>query len=391
MGAGPGRHGRDPVRDGRAPRARLGDPRHGGHGLRLRRASPRTWSSRPSRSARCCASATASRQGADDDFTVRNLNEMAVAQESASRVMAMLLLCVASISLLVGGIGIMNILLVSVTERTREIGIRMAVGARRQHILLQFLVEAVVLSGAGGVIGVVLGVAAAWRHFDVCRLADADLGRRGRGRAPVLGDGRRLLRLLAGAPRRRSRSDRGASLRVGGRTAGRQADRSRRSRGERRDAGRTLQRGVSREDGRAAAAALEPRRSPCSSSTCCGPSACCSGSSTCASIRAWPRIPSISTTCPTRTVWSARSPGPRSPRRAVFALAARAWRASLVVGAAVASHWLLDWVVHRPDLLLWGGSAKHGLALWNFPVVALALELAAADRERRRRGCARAR
>ena len=100
-------------------------------------------------------------QGADDDFTVRNLNEMAMAQESASRVMAMLLLCVASISLLVGGIGIMNILLVSVTERTREIGIRMAVGARRQHILLQFLVEAVVLSGAGGVIGVVLGIAAA--------------------------------------------------------------------------------------------------------------------------------------------------------------------------------------------------------------------------------------
>jgi len=99
--------------------------------------------------------------GADDDFTVRNLNEMAMAQESASQVMAMLLLCVASISLLVGGIGIMNILLVSVTERTREIGIRMAVGARRQHILLQFLVEAVVLSGAGGVIGVLLGVAAA--------------------------------------------------------------------------------------------------------------------------------------------------------------------------------------------------------------------------------------
>jgi len=99
--------------------------------------------------------------GADDDFTVRNLNEMAVAQETASRVMAMLLLCVASISLLVGGIGIMNILLVSVTERTREIGIRMAVGAKRRHILLQFLVEAVVLAGAGGVLGVVLGIASA--------------------------------------------------------------------------------------------------------------------------------------------------------------------------------------------------------------------------------------
>jgi putative ABC transport system permease protein len=99
--------------------------------------------------------------GADDDFTVRNLNEMALAQESASQVMATLLLCVALISLLVGGIGIMNILLVSVTERTREIGIRMAVGAKRRHILLQFLVEAVVLAGAGGVIGVLLGIAAA--------------------------------------------------------------------------------------------------------------------------------------------------------------------------------------------------------------------------------------
>jgi putative ABC transport system permease protein len=99
--------------------------------------------------------------GVDDDFTVRSLNEMAQAQESASRVMSMLLLCVASISLLVGGIGIMNILLVSVTERTREIGIRMAVGAKRRHILLQFMVEAVVLSGAGGLIGAVLGVASA--------------------------------------------------------------------------------------------------------------------------------------------------------------------------------------------------------------------------------------
>jgi len=99
-------------------------------------------------------------EGGDDDFTVRNLNDMARAQESTSQVMATLLLCVAAISLLVGGIGIMNILLVSVTERTREIGIRMAVGAKRRHILLQFLVEAVVLSGAGGLLGVALGLAA---------------------------------------------------------------------------------------------------------------------------------------------------------------------------------------------------------------------------------------
>jgi len=96
--------------------------------------------------------------GQDDDFTVRSLNEIAQASESASRVMALLLAAVASISLLVGGIGIMNIMLVSVTERTREIGIRMAIGARRLHILLQFLVESVLLSIIGGLAGAALGV-----------------------------------------------------------------------------------------------------------------------------------------------------------------------------------------------------------------------------------------
>ena len=94
----------------------------------------------------------------DDDFTVRNLSEIAEASESATQVMTMLLLAVASISLLVGGIGIMNIMLVSVTERTREIGIRMAIGARRIHIMLQFLVEAMLLSAMGGLAGVVLGI-----------------------------------------------------------------------------------------------------------------------------------------------------------------------------------------------------------------------------------------
>jgi macrolide transport system ATP-binding/permease protein len=96
--------------------------------------------------------------GQDNDFTVRSLNELAQASESASRVLTFLLAAVASISLLVGGIGIMNIMLVSVTERTREIGIRMAIGARRLHILLQFLVESVLLSIIGGLAGAALGI-----------------------------------------------------------------------------------------------------------------------------------------------------------------------------------------------------------------------------------------
>ncbi|MCL4850778.1 MAG: ABC transporter permease [Bryobacteraceae bacterium] len=98
------------------------------------------------------------RTGQPDDFRVRNLTEVAEAAEATTRVMTMLLGSIAAVSLLVGGIGIMNIMLVSVTERTREIGIRMAVGARSKHVQAQFLIESVVLGLAGGLAGIVMGL-----------------------------------------------------------------------------------------------------------------------------------------------------------------------------------------------------------------------------------------
>lgn len=102
------------------------------------------------------------RDDADDDFTIRSQQELSEMMNSTSDMMTVLLACIAGISLLVGGIGIMNIMFVSVTERTREIGLRMSIGARGIDILSQFLIEAVIISVSGGIIGIIVGVVASW-------------------------------------------------------------------------------------------------------------------------------------------------------------------------------------------------------------------------------------
>jgi putative ABC transport system permease protein len=126
-------------------------------------------------------------EGREDDFTVRNLSDIAEAAQSTARVMAILLGSVAGISLLVGGIGIMNIMLVSVTERTREIGIRMAVGARSKDIMLQFLVEAVVMAATGGIIGILLGIGSSELLKNLGAMADIDRSSRCRYRVSLSG------------------------------------------------------------------------------------------------------------------------------------------------------------------------------------------------------------
>lgn len=102
------------------------------------------------------------KEGEDDDFEIRSQQELSEMMNSTSDMMTVLLACIAGISLLVGGIGIMNIMFVSVTERTREIGLRMSIGARGIDILSQFLIEAVIISVTGGVIGIILGFIASW-------------------------------------------------------------------------------------------------------------------------------------------------------------------------------------------------------------------------------------
>ena len=153
------------------------------------------------RSSACCAASTSFAQGMPDDFQIRNQSDILATTQETTQVMTYLLAGIAAVSLLVGGIGIMNIMLVSVTERTREIGIRKALGATRFNILLQFLIEAVVLCVLGGVVGIGMGAAGALIMSKTAGFVDADLDHGDRHGLRLLGVRRRGVRRVAGPPR----------------------------------------------------------------------------------------------------------------------------------------------------------------------------------------------
>ena len=175
----------------------------------------RTRCSAPPRpSPRPCAVEHKIETGADDDFRVQTQDDLIATRTQATQTMTSLLAGIAAVSLLVGGIGIMNIMLVSVTERTREIGLRLAIGASGSDVLMQFLVEAVVISLVGGFLGIALGYGVVGVRARLPAVADAGAERVGLHVRGLLGRRRNLLRVLSRQKSRGARSDRSAAVRI---------------------------------------------------------------------------------------------------------------------------------------------------------------------------------